>query len=292
MLPQVLVLSMATMAACSPQAMTAGAKNAAHKAQGKIGVSARVLESRESFEFHGGRRFPMQSVYKLPIAIAVLHRVEDGGLKLEQTVRVEESDLIPAAGHSPLRDHHRHGGEFTLEDLLRRSIVDSDGSASDVLLRMMGGTRAVRRYLKQTELKQIHVIHTEAQLVEDTHAQYVDSAKPDAMVELLERLQSGKLLDPSHTALLLGWMRATESGRERIRAQLPAGTVVAYKTGSSGTYEGLTAATNDVGLVTLPDGRVMAMAIFLSDSKANATMRNGAIAGVAKGIWDCWVEAH
>jgi beta-lactamase class A len=279
---------MTTATACSPEDVTKAVRSAAHAANGKIGVSAMVVESRQSFSYHGRRHFPMQSVYKLPIAIAALHRVEEGKLKLDQSVQVQPEDLIPPAGHSPLRDKHPKGGEFTVEDLLKRAIVDSDGSASDVLLRVLGGTRDVRRSMKQDEIRKIHVRHTEAQLIDDTHAQYADSTEPEAMVELLARLQQGKLLNPASTALLLGWMKQTETGHDRIRAKLPAGTEVADKTGSSGTNQGLTPATNDVGLITLPNGQHLAIAIFLSDAKANTAQRNAAIADVASQIWKCW----
>lgn len=230
----------------------------------------------------------MQSVYKLPIAIAVLHRVEERKLELDRAVKVTEDDMIPAAGYSPLRDAHPRGGDFTIENLLHRAIVESDGSASDVLLRVLGGTRAVRRYMKQAAIHHIHVVDTEAKLVEDRMAQYDDYAEPEGMVELLARLQQGKLLNPENTARLLGWMREAPFGATRIRAKLPPGTVVSDKTGSSGTYDGVTPATNDVGLITLPDGNHMAIAIFLSDAKADATTRNRVIAQIAREAWECW----
>jgi beta-lactamase class A len=284
----VLTLAAATAAACSPNALRSDSASAAHQAQAKLGVSARILETQQSFAFHGRHGFPMQSVYKLPIVIAALHQVEERRLKLEKEVRVRPEDLIPPAGHSPLRDHHPKGGEFALEDLLKRAIVDSDGSASDVVLRVLGGAKEVRRYLKEAGIKQIYVKHTEAQIIDDTHAQYADSAEPEAMVELLARVQQGKLLNAAHTSLLLGWMKQTDTGRDRIRAKFPAGTEIADKTGSSGTREGLTPATNDVGIVTLPNSQHLAMAIFLSDSKANASTRNAVIANLAHEIWECW----
>ncbi len=231
----------------------------------------------------------MQSVYKLPIVIAVLHRVEQGRLTLAQPVTVNEDDLIPAAGHSPLRDKHPRGGEFNVEDLLRRAIVDSDGSASDVLLKLLGGPREVRKYLKSEKISGIRVQHTEAQLVENTHLQYSDSAKPDAMVDFLARLQQGKLLNPQNTSLLLGWMHETETGKDRIRAKLPPGTV-ADKTGGSGTKGGLAPATNDVALITLPNGNHAALAVFVSESRADAATRNSVIADIAQNVWSCWAE--
>lgn len=256
-----------------------------------MGVSGMVIEKRESVEYHGEKHFPMQSVYKLPIAISVLHAVENGRVRLDQPVRVTENDMVPAALVSPLRDKHPQGGEFTVEDLLRRAIVDSDGSASDILLRVMGGTKQIRRYLKRENIRGVHVLHTEAQLAEDKQRQYGDSAKPDAMVDLLARLQTGKLLNTEDTERLLNWMKESRTGKDRIRGKLPSGTDVADKTGGSGTYDGLTPATNDVGLIELPDGNHVAIAIFLSDSRAGVTERNAAIADVTRVVWDCWAEA-
>ncbi|ABF40609.1 Beta-lactamase [Candidatus Koribacter versatilis Ellin345] len=288
MLAHMIVLA-AAAATCSPEFLTKTVKTAAHPANGKVGVSAKVLDSSQTISFHGNKNFPMQSVYKLPIAIFTLRRVQEGKIKLDQVVKVDEDDLIPAAGNSPLRDKHPRGGEFTIEDLLRRAIVDSDGSASDVLLKQIGGTREVRRYLKSQKIKGIRVQHTEEQLIENTHLQYSDSAKPDAMVDLLERLQQGKLLDTENTARLVGWMKETDTGKDRIRAKLPSGTV-ADKTGSSGTKDGLTPATNDVALVTLPNGNHFAIAIFVTDSKADTKTRNLVIANIAHEVWSCWAE--
>ena len=69
---------------------------------------------------------------------------------------------------------------------------------------------------------------------------------------------------------------------------LPAGTVVAHKTGTSGTTDGITAATNDVGLVTLPDGRHLAVAVFVADARGDELAREGAIASLARAAWDAW----
>jgi beta-lactamase class A len=291
MLPQTIVLWMATAAACSPAALKAQVHATSQAAKGHVGVSAAKLESSQRFSVHGGSRFPMQSVYKLPIAMAVLHEVEERKLDLDGNVRVTIEDYVPPALHSPLRDKFPRGGAFSRRELLRRSIVDSDGSASDILLHELGGTREVRRYLKSIGAKDIRVLHTEAQLADDTHAQYEDWAKPDGAVDLLIQLQTGKALNPEHTQLLLDWMKESVTGKDRIRAKLPAGTVVADKTGSSGTFKGLAAATNDIGLITMPDGHPLAIAIFVSDSKANTATRNAVIADIAREVWNCWADA-
>ena len=81
-------------------------------------------------------------------------------------------------------------------------------------------------------------------------------------------------------------MRTTKTFPTRLKGRLPAGTEVAHKTGSSGSRDGVSAATNDIGIITLPDGRHLAVAVFLRDSKASAEARDAVIARVARGAWD------
>lgn len=120
--------------------------------------------------------------------------------------------------------------------------------------------------------------------------QYRNWATPDAMVGLLRVLQEGKGLSAGLSAssrrLLLGLMTASKTGPGRIKGLLPEGTVVAHKTGSSGTVHGLTRATNDVGLVTLPDGKHLAVVVFVSDTKAGEATRDAVIAKIARAAWN------
>lgn len=58
-----------------------------------------------------------------------------------------------------------------------------------------------------------------------------------------------------------------------------------HKTGSSGTENGVTFATNDIGLIALPDGRRLAIAVFVTDSKADETTRDALIASIAKAAY-------
>jgi len=118
-------------------------------AQGRVGAAVTLLETGESVAVGGDEHFPMQSVYKLPIAMAVLHAVDGGALALDRTVMVQAADLVPAKVYSPLRDRYPHGGvELSLRELLRQAVEVSDGTASDVLLRLAGGGESVTRFLR------------------------------------------------------------------------------------------------------------------------------------------------
>ena len=81
-------------------------------------------------------------------------------------------------------------------------------------------------------------------------------------------------------------MSESSTGPQRLKGLLPAGTVVAHKTGSSWTENGITAATNDIGIVTLPNGRHLAIAVFVSDSPADQATREGVIAKIARAVWE------
>jgi beta-lactamase class A len=258
----------------------------ASEVDGTLGAAALLVETGERAALNGDAHFPMQSVYKAPIGMAVLHAVDEGKLTLDMPVRVEVSEYVPAGAHSPLRDQNPNGATVPLRALLRLSVEESDGTASDVLLRLAGGKAAAQAYLSGLGIEGIRVATTEGEMGRDGKAQYRSWASPNEAVRWLAALQEGKGLTPASRALLLGWMTTTRTFPTRIKGRLPEGTVVAHKTGSSGTHTGATAATNDIGIVTLPDGRHLAIAVFLMDSKAPPEARDAAIARVARAAWD------
>lgn len=257
-------------------------------AEGRVGVAITVLETGESVAHNGNQKFPMQSVYKLPIGMAVLAKVDRGELQLEQKVRVQTSDFVPLGQHSPIRDNHPQGVELGVGDLLQFMVSESDGTACDVLLGLIGGPEFVTKYLRDLGINDILVANTEKELGQDESAQYRNGATPEAMVVLLQALHEGRGLSQPSRDVLLRFMTETPTGLRRIKGLLPDGTVVAHKTGTSRTVNGLTPATNDVGLVTLPNGQHLAIAVFVSDSKADDSTREEVIAKVARTAWDYW----
>jgi beta-lactamase class A len=257
-------------------------------ARGRVGVTATVLETGESVTLNGDQQFPMQSVYKFPIGMTVLAQVDRGKLKLNQQVRVEASDFVSDLQHSPIRDENPQGVEVSLAELLKYMVSESDGTACDVLLKLVGGPVVVTQFLRDLGVNGIVVANTEKEIGQDKAVQYHNYASPNAAVVLLRALHEGQGLSKSSQALLLQLMTQTTTGPKRIKGLLPDGTVVAHKTGTSSTVNGVTAATNDVGLVTLPNGRHLAISVFVSDSGANKAVREGVIAKVTKAAWDEW----
>ena len=230
----------------------------------------------------------MQSVYKFPIGMAVLHQVDQGKLTLTQKIRITTLDYVSNRQHSPIRDEYPNGTEMSLGDVLRYAVSESDGSASDVLLRILGGALVVDQYLKNIGINGIKVIDTEKEIGRDNAVQYRNWAQPLQIVALLKAFQQGRGLSKRSQAVLMRLMTETGTGRHRLKGQLPPRTRVAHKTGTSWTIDGMTAATNDVGLITLPNGNHLALVVFVSDSKADEATREQVIAQVARTTWDYW----
>jgi beta-lactamase class A len=257
-------------------------------AKGRVGVAAVAFETGETTSLNPHDHFPMQSVYKLPIGMAVMKQVDAGKIKLGQKVRVTKDDFGSRAQHSPIRDKNPNGVEMSVSDLLRYAISESDGTASDVLMKLAGGPGAVQAYLTELKITDMIVLNTEKELGQDWQTQYRNWASPEAAVALLRALHDRQGLSESSQSLLLKLMIDSTPGQKRLKGQLPAGTVVAHKTGTSGTQNGVTAATNDIGIITLPNGKHLAIAAFVSDSAADEATREGVIAKIAKAAWDAY----
>jgi len=258
----------------------------AKDAKGEVYVACSLPGTKLDCDFNPHGHPPMQSTFKLPLAIAVFQQVEAGKLTLDQPIPFLTSDLYKGS-YSPLQDAHPAAGvDVPLHELIRLSASLSDNIATDILLRTIGGPNVVQRSMDTLGVPGIHVIHSERQLHDDESLQYQDSAEPTAMVTLLRIFADHSPLNPEHTVLLNQWMTETPSAPHRIKGLLPAGTVVTHKTGTSGLDHGFYPATNDVGLITLPNGQRLALAIFVTNAHADDTTDEAVIARIAKAIYD------
>lgn len=260
----------------------------ASAAKGRVGVAATVLETAESVSLNGSGQFPMQSVYKLPIGMAVLKQVDTGKIKLDQKVPVKKSDFVRIGQRSPIRDKYPNGAELSVNELLQFSISESDGTASDVLLNFVSGPDAVMNYLDELGIKEVIVANTEKEFGQDRALQYKNWASPDETVALLRALHERRGLSEQSQTLLLKFMTESPTGPKRLKGLLPKGAIVAHKTGTSGTFNGVTTATNDAGIITLPNGRHIAIAVFVAESPTDEKTREEVIAKIAKAVWDKW----
>ncbi len=260
----------------------------AKDAKGKVGVSAVVFETGQNASLNGGERFAMQSVYKVPISMAIMSAIDAGKYRPDQDVEIRKEDFVAAGQASLLRDNFPNGTTIPLWHVIEYAISQSDGTASDVLMKMAGGPAAVQKFVNEAKLTDIVIQNTEKELGKDVKLQYQNSATPDAAVALLAELKTGTSIERERGKLIMDFMNESATGPNRLRGMLPENAYVAHKTGTSGTRDGVTAATNDIGLISLPNGNFMAIAVFVGDSSADEKTRDLIIARIAKAAWDKW----
>lgn len=275
--------------ACSSPSLRSQIEKIAARTGGPVGVAVGLVDGGEVVASNGQQHFPMQSVYKLPIGMAVLQQIDKGTLKLEQTISIKPIEYVRIGQHSPIRDKHPRGAELSLAQILKYAVSDSDGTASDVLMRVAGGAAVIRKYLQELGIDGIMVLDTEKEIGKSVEVQYRNWATPEAALALLKVVAEGRSLSPQSQKLLSELMTETPTGPKRIKGLLPPGTLVAHKTGT-GLGGGMTRAVNDIGLVTLPDGKRLAIAVFVSDTKLNSEACEAVIAEISRAAWDCWTK--
>ena len=255
-------------------------------ARGTVCVSCSLPGSPLNCDLNATAHAPMQSVFKLPVAIAMLHQVEQGKCTLDQPIPIRPADLFVPHAYSPLQDKFPGANvDVPLRELLQRSVSESDNVAADILLRLTGGPKVVSDYMASIGVHGFHFMDGEHAMHRDELLQYRNWFEPVGAVQLLRALNDHSPLTRDDSELLFSWMRNANI-KARLQGDLPTGTIVAHKTGSSGMEKGLAAATNDIGLITLPDGRQLAIAVFITDAKADDAMRDKVIARIGRAVYD------
>lgn len=254
--------------------------------QATVGV-ALMLDGRDSLTINNQHHYPMQSVYKFHLALAVLDYMHKNDLSLEKKIFVKKSDLLPDT-YSPLRDKHPNGEfEISIGELLKYTVSQSDNNTCDILFRLVGGPNYVNRYIKSLGIGNISIIATEEEMHKGWDIQFLNWSTPYAAIRLLEKFKHEDILPTEYESFLWRALADTSTGSNKIKGLLPAGTIVGHKTGISGrNAEGVRAADNDIGVVTLPNGRYYSIAVFVAASKENDDTNARIIAEISKTVYD------
>ncbi|HEX7332436.1 MAG TPA: class A beta-lactamase [Pyrinomonadaceae bacterium] len=256
-------------------------------AQGTVGLSVVHIESGKTVSINGNSRLPLYSVFKLPLAIAVLKEVEENRLRLDQMIHVTPAEIVPGTpGNTAL---WQKPVDVSVEQLIDFSISRSDNTSSDKLLQLAGGPVKVTEQMHSLGFQNLDIHSTVAEYVKGRQNPNTGSA--DDLAKLLVQLHQGKLLQPAQQNLLIGFMQRATTGLRRLRGDLPTGTLVADKTGSGekDTVTQVAKVTNDVGIITLPAGRGhLAIAVLVSGSKLPDAAQEKLIAELARAAYDAY----
>ena len=285
-----LVLAFASPASTVPDlSPIVAAARAAEKDGMVVGVSVLQLESGRSVSHRGGERFQMASVFKVPVAIATLGAAEKGMLRLDQDVEIRPADRQKIG---PLYDGWKPGMRVTVERMVDVMLAYSDNTAADKLIQLLGGPSAVEKALTARGVTGIRISLDEKGMgaaMKKNLAAFERGAQngtsPDAIARMLARLFRGELLPLPRTDFILDAMRRCTTGGKRLRAGLPKGTDVRDKTGT------VRSCSNDAGIITLPDGTHLVVAVFVRGG-ADAAARDAAIASVASAAWEAFAPTR
>lgn len=260
----------------------------AKEAKGTVAVALLNIETRDTLGYHDKEWMGMQSVYKLPIAVTVLHLIDQGKYTLDQHFHISKADL--PKNYSPLRDKYPEGNvDLPLSDLLSYMVSLSDNDACDILLSKVTSKKEVEQYMRQLGLKGIQVRATEAEMMASWNVQFTNRASAADLLRLLEITYTGKALSPAGSAFLWKIMHETTTTPDRLKGLLPMGTPVGHKSGTSSTDDkGISPATNDIGMITLPNGQHLLIVVLVCNSAADKATRDAVIARIAKAAYDCY----
>lgn len=255
-----------------------------------VGVSIIGNDGKDTLSLHGDKHFPMQSVFKFHIALAVLSEIDKGKLSLDQKIAISKDELLPKDFWSPLRDENPNGGSFTIKELIQYSVSHSDNTACDILIRLIGKPKTVEEYIKKSGIQNIQITFNEEEMQAKWENMFQNWTTPKAASETLRLFYENKnnLLSEASYDFFWKTNKETTTGKNRIKGQLPEETIVAHKTGWSGTNKetGITAAVNNIGIVFLPNGEYFVISVFVSDSMESFDTNEKIIADIAKATYD------
>lgn len=241
---------------------------------GRVGVFAVDTGTERQIAHRADERFAMCSTFKWVLAAAVLARVERGELSPDERVPYGATDLLE---HAPATRAHVAEGFMTVEDLARVGVTVSDNTAANLLLAKIDGPAGLTRVIQSLGDQVTRLDRDEPTLNSNDPGDPRDTTSPRAMVGLMRRILCGDFLSPVNRDRLLGWLRACETGKARLRAGFPQSWVVGDKTGSGGHNT-----VNDVAIAVPPGRAPVLVAAYMSDGSWGTRVLQAAHADVAR----------
>lgn len=241
---------------------------------GRLGVQVLDTASGHRWGQRVDERFLMCSSFKLLAAAQVLDRVAHGQESLSRRLPYGRADLMP---NSPVTQRHVQQGAMTLGALCHATVTQSDNTAVQLILPTLGGPAGLTAWLRGLGDATTRVDRDEPHMnVWDPTRQW-DTSTPAAMATTLATLLLGSALPVAQRAQLVAWMRASQTGRQRLRAGLPAAWQMGNKTGTSGRGEVI-----DLALIWPPGHAPVIVASFIADSPAPMPVCEAALAEVGR----------
>jgi beta-lactamase class A len=249
------------------------------------GVAVMHIERGDTLSVNGHEHYAMMSVCKFPQAITLLHLIDSGKLPRDVKVHITPYDLTQRTNSTLQKDHPKVPFDLSIPEALAYSIGQSDNITSNVIFEMDGGPAAVEAYIHSLGVAEIGVGTDYRHMRNDSL--YRNWITPVAAAMLLNIFYTRDILSDTSRTTLWNAMVEAPNGKDRLRGLLPAGTVVGHKTGTSGRDSAnVTTAFNDIGIIEMPDGSHVAVAVFIAKSPLSDEENAKTIAEIGKMVWD------
>lgn len=250
---------------------------------GRIGAVGIDLATGKTVGYRAGERFPFNSSFKVFACAAVLHKARTGDPRLmDRVIRWKPADMAELTGNSPETLEYTDTG-MTPAQLCRAGITKSDGFAGNTLLKQLGGPSGLTRFFRATGDRTSRLDRTEPTLTEWEPGEKRDTTTPAASARTFAELTTGKTLHAHDRARLVGWLKASLTGANRIKAGLPQDWTVGDKTGTGGASNHGSA--NDLAIVWTPGAKApMILSVFTNRNADNTPHDDKVIASAATAL--------
>lgn len=282
---------------------------------GTLGLLMLDIATHEARGVNMDKPLPMQSLFKLPLGIVVMDAVDKRRLSLDEKVTLRREQL--SVPHSPIAEAFPQRTDYTLGELLHAAIAQSDNTAADLLMRRIGGPQAVTRFFRAWGIANFRVDRYESELQPQAVGlpafsgsliglqafkaaqakiplaqqqaalrRYLadprDRMSPMEAIKILALLSKGRMLKPESNALIMEILRSTTTGADRLKAGTPASAAIFHKTGTGPTVGIVNTQTSDIGIIEMPGGRRLAIAVILAGTELPSAERDAIIAEAAR----------
>lgn len=256
-----------------PEAFDLSALEQAHG--GRMGFFAHDLGTGRQLDARGDERFVYCSTFKMYLSAATLIRVQAGQEQLDRAIPITRADMI---NHAPVTEP-AVGSTLTVEQLMKATTEVSDNPAANILLKALGGLEAMQGFYRRIGDRSTRVDRFEPEMNRLDGDK--DTITPFQSAFNIRRLfiDEDTPLSADHKALLLGWMFASPTGMDRLKAGVPSDWRVAHKTGTGGYGP-----TNDIGILYPPLGAPVIVAAYYHATRETTDAQNAAVLAQATGM--------
>ncbi|MCL2923169.1 MAG: class A beta-lactamase-related serine hydrolase [Trichodesmium sp. MAG_R04] len=216
-------------------------------------------------DINGDATIAAASTIKLPILVAFFQAVDQGRIKLDDMLTMEESHIAEGSGNMQFR---RPGSKYGALQTARKMIIISDNTATNMLIEELGGAKVLNQLFQSWGLKNT-VINNPLPDLSGTN-----TTTPKDLINLISQVNQGGLVSLKSRDRLFGIMENTQNNSLLPRG-IGRGSIIAHKTGN------LKSVLADVGMIDLMNGKRYLLAV-LARRPDNDQDAVGLIRGISK----------